>query len=196
MTPREPNLRALLDGVETVIAARATPDMAATAARVYERLTASVGFSTAAVVRQLPVCRHLDAIYSDMAAEASPLPEIASAFMALETRLNWTRRRTSTPTRQPFHDGHANATLIGPDGLERRDDVWMGVTLMAPGITYPDHSHPPEEVYVAFTDGEWWNAAMDWTEPGPGGLIYNPPAILHAMRSGGKPFLALWLLSI
>jgi hypothetical protein len=37
---------------------------------------------------------------------------------------------------------------------------------------------------------------MDWTEPGPGGIIYNPPGILHAMRSHAQPMLALWFLPI
>ena len=131
-----------------------------------------------------------------MALARSPLPEIASAFMALEPRLNWTRRKGADPANQPFYDGHANAILIGPGGIEERADALAGVTVMAPHITYPDHNHPPEEVYLAFTEGEWWNSEMDWTAPGPGGIIYNPPGILHAMRSGPKPFLALWLLPV
>ncbi len=28
-------------------------------------------------------------------------------------------------------------------------------------ITYPDHDHPPEEVYIALSPGDWWNAACD-----------------------------------
>jgi hypothetical protein len=42
--------------------------------------------------------------------------------------------------------------------------------------------------------GEWWNAEMDWTDPGLSGFIYNPPGIVHAMRAGTTPFLALWVL--
>ena len=32
--------------------------------------------------------------------------------------------------------------------------------------------------------------------PGPGGLICNPRGILHAMRAGHAPFLALWFLPV
>ena len=67
---------------------------------------------------------------------------------------------------------------------------------MAPHVTYVDHDHPPEEVYLALSPGEWWNTDMDWTDPGAGGLIYNRPGIRHAMRSGAAPFLALWFLPI
>jgi quercetin dioxygenase-like cupin family protein len=162
----------------------------------FNRLDETSGVANIMSAVRLPVCRYLDEAYANMAGAASPLPAIATAFAAIEGQLHWARRKGSTPDNQPFYDGHANAMLIGPGGLEERDDVMVGVSLMAPDILYPDHSHPPEEVYVAFTGGGWWNAGMDWTEPGPGGLIYNPPGILHAMRSGPEPFLAVWLLPL
>ncbi|MEI2807192.1 dimethylsulfonioproprionate lyase family protein [Albidovulum sp.] len=117
---------------------------------------------------------------------------VAGAFAALAPRLQW-RPRTSA-TDPAFRDAHANAMVLGPSGIELRDDVQIGATLMAPGTLYPNHSHPPEEVYLALTPGEWWNTRMDWTDPGPDGLIYNPPGITHAMRSGTAPFLAVWML--
>ena len=50
------------------------------------------------------------------------------------------------------------------------------------------------EVYLPMSAGEWRNTAMDWTDPGLKGFIYNPPGIVHAMRAGTTPFLALWVL--
>jgi quercetin dioxygenase-like cupin family protein len=131
-----------------------------------------------------------------LAVRHSPLPDLAAAFSAVEGDLRWYRRKNAEAVGQPFLDGHANAMLIGPGGLEERADVWVGATVLAPHIVYPDHDHPPEEVYIALSPGEWWNAEMDWTEPGPGGIIYNPPGILHAMRSHAQPMLALWFLPI
>ena len=61
---------------------------------------------------------------------------------------------------------------------------------------YPPHSHPPGEIYLPLSPGTWWNAGMDWTDPGVDGHIYNAPGILHAMRAGPAPFLALWALPI
>ena len=37
-------------------------------------------------------------------------------------------------------------------------------------------------------------ASGPWHEPGIGGLVYNPPNIVHAMRSAEGPLLALWFL--
>jgi len=94
----------------------------------------------------------------------------------------------------PFANGHANATLIGQGGLEERDDVWVGISLMAPNIEYPEHHHAPEEVYLVMSPGHWRQDRGEWFEPGIGGLVCNTPNILHAMRSGSAPLLATWCL--
>lgn len=165
--------------------------------RVFSRLGEREGSFRSAAAERLPVVHHtVEAALAALAAEASPIPELGRAFAAVETQLTWGRRRNADAVGEPFFGGHANATLVGQGGLEERADVWVGVTVMAPGIVYPDHDHPPEEVYIALSPGEWWNAEMDWTAPGPGGIIYNPPGILHAMRSHGEPFLALWFLPV
>jgi quercetin dioxygenase-like cupin family protein len=135
-------------------------------------------------------------VLKEAAAGPAHLAELVHAFAAIEPQLNWTKRTSEDPAHRSFNEGHANARIFGDGGIEERDDVQVGVTVLAPHVRYIDHDHPPEEVYVALSEGEWWNADMDWTEPGPGGLIYNPPGILHAMRSGAKPFLAMWLLPL
>ena len=139
---------------------------------------------------RLPVCSHIPAA---LTAYGGPL---AASFAAIEGQFDWRRRASATPADQPFYDGHANATIFGPGGLEDHPGLWIGATIMAPHITYPDHDHPPAEVYIPLTPGEWWNADMEWTDPGPTGFIYNPPGIKHAMRSGAAPSLALWVLPI
>ena len=193
---RDPHLQRLLDLSASVIRAASSAPVAKAAARIFSRLEERVGEPLAPPAERLGPCRQLAAIYARMARQATPLPQLANAFAALEPRLQWNRRKGAKPEDRNFYNGHANAMLVGPGGLEQRDDVWVGATVLAPDVRYIDHSHPPEEVYLAFTAGEWWNAAMDWTQPGAGGLIYNPPGILHAMRSGPQPMLALWLLPV
>jgi quercetin dioxygenase-like cupin family protein len=194
---REINLQQLLDAAQRIIAACGQERAVAAGERVFGRLAQSVGESVAAESSRLPACAHnIDAALAGLSALPSPLPDLASDFAAIESGLRWYRRKNAAAIGQPFLDGHANAMLVGPGGIEERDDVWVGATVLAPNIVYPDHDHPPEEVYIALSAGEWWNAEMDWTEPGPGGIIYNPPGILHAMRSHAQPMLALWFLPI
>lgn len=112
----------------------------------------------------------------------------------IEPQLIWKVRPGAEAHGEQFLNGHANATIIGSEGLEIRPDVWFGVSLMAPHTRYPDHRHSPEEIYVVLSDGQWRQGSNPWHEPGIGGLVYNPPNIMHAMRSRERPLLALWFL--
>lgn len=132
-------------------------------------------------------CRHL------AAARAETRPDLAEAFAALEPELEW-RTRAFADAPADFADYHANARLLGPDGLERRGELVAGFSLVAPGVTYPEHDHPPEEIYLVLSGGEWWQAGGAWHAPGPCGIVHNPPGIRHAMRGTSVPLLAIWFL--
>jgi len=96
-------------------------------------------------------------------------------------------------------DSHADAAIVGPepDALEQRSDVRVAISLMALGITYPDHRHLPEEVYIVLSEGEWRQESAPWRTPGIGGIVYNPHDIVHAMRSSrSSSLLAIWCLPV
>lgn len=144
---------------------------------------------------RLPVCAHLAQAADPDRQDTPSLKRLVTRFQALEPMLNWARRSGGlTQASANFVEGHANAVIVGPEGLERRSDVWLGVSLLAPEVRYPDHSHPPEEIYLALTDGAFRHGADGWVKPGPGGTFHNPPGILHTMRSGPQPLLAFWFL--
>jgi Dimethlysulfonioproprionate lyase len=142
---------------------------------------------------QLPVCRYLgDALATARTASAS-LARVADAFAALEPLLAWRPRPAGGPfASDNWLEGHANAMIIGPNGLEDRRDVAIGVSLLAPCVRYPDHNHGPEEVYLVLSPGRFQHGKSDWFEPGLGGTLYNRPHIKHAMASDEAPLLALW----
>lgn len=144
--------------------------------------------------RRLPVCSHLGAALS-VEMKDEPLHRFADRFEAIEPSLEWRRRSNCDGSEsENFFEGHANAMIVGPGGLEQRRDVWLGVTLMAPYVRYPNHDHAPEEVYLVLSDGEFRQAESAWFSPGIGGSFYNPPGIKHAMRSVDTPLLAFWAL--
>jgi hypothetical protein len=141
---------------------------------------------------RLPACDWLDAAlrYPD-----DRYRDLVDAFRSLEPALGWTRRAGLNGSER-FPDGHGNALIVGPNGLESRDDVWVGASLLEPDLTYPVHHHPPEEVYLVLSDGAWWKEGADWTSPGLGGTVYNTPDVLHSFRSSARPLLAIWALPI
>jgi hypothetical protein len=143
---------------------------------------------------RLPVCAHLDtALAVDPGTDT--LRTLLATFRAIEPSLEWQRRASFDETASAnFMDGHANAMILGPGGLENRTDVWLGASLLAPFVRYTDHAHAPEETYLVLSDGEFRQGEADWFTPGIGGAFYNPPWIKHAMRSGPAPLFAFWAL--
>jgi quercetin dioxygenase-like cupin family protein len=139
---------------------------------------------------------HLADALSRLPPEADDLVALGNSFRALAGDLDWAPRPAGADAPPSFRKAHANATLVGVDGLERRSDIRIGASLMAPGTTYPAHRHPPEELYLALSDGDWRNCDTDWWTPGTGGLVHNPPGIEHAMRAGEAPLFAIWCLLV
>jgi len=143
---------------------------------------------------RLPVCTHLDAALA-VAAQRPSLRRLVYAFRAIEPDLEWVRRASYDETASAnFVDGHANAMILGPGGLENRRDVWFGASLLAPRVRYTDHSHAPEETYLVLSDGAFRQGDGDWFTPGVSGSLYNTPFITHAMRSADTPLFAFWAL--
>ncbi len=121
------------------------------------------------------------------------LAKLVSMMLEFEPFLPWYKRPIDN--NPAVLAGHANAQIIGPQGLMVREDITVGVTLLAPGLTYPEHQHPPEEVYLVLSEGLWWQAGQPWQAPGVGGLVYNTHNVMHSMRSAQTPLVAIWCLN-
>jgi quercetin dioxygenase-like cupin family protein len=192
---RSPDLEFFLTSAEAVIRNGSGADgrVQAAAGRIFTALQ-TPHIRAKPPEARLPVCRYLPTALEHAGSQPDPVGALAKAFADIEPQLNWKARAGADPTDERFLNGHANAIIVGPEGLEIRPDVRIGVSLMAPHTRYPDHRHPPEEIYAVLSEGEWRQASNPWHEPGIGGLVYNPPDIVHAMRSTEAPLLALWFL--
>lgn len=125
------------------------------------------------------------------------LGNLVANFLAIEPSLVWAKRPGKNDTASAnFADGHVNAMILGPDGLEKRSDLLFGVSLMAPHVRYPDHNHAPEETYLVLSDGEFRQGQGAWFSLDVGGSFYNAPGINYAMRSLDTPLFAFWALLV
>ena len=119
---------------------------------------------------------------------------MVSSVIDLADDLPWYQRPVAN--NPSFMESHVNAQIIGPEGLEVRQDLIVGVTLMRPDIDYPDHQHEPEEIYLVLSEGNWRQDNIPWHTPGLGGLVYNPSNVFHGMKSLSTPLIALWCLPL
>jgi len=176
-----------LDLVGAEVLAATTAHTRSAGSRVAALLAEAPAPAETSPPQRLQVCRHLGSACAEMR------PNLAAAFKALEPALAW-RTRTLPNASSDFADGHASARVLDHTGLERRGGLVSGFSLVAPGITYPEHNHPPEEIYLVMSAGEWWQAGAGWRAYGSGGIVHNPPNIQHAMRAANVPLLAIWFL--
>ena len=163
------------------------------AERIFGALEASTGTIVPSEAEAPPACRHLSAAL-ERAREVTPIASLAAAFSDLAPELAWRRRPGAEAHGAAFSEGHANVLIVGPGGFEQREDVLVGASLVAPGVRYVDHRHPPEEIYIVMSEGEWYREGKGWYVPGAGGTVYHPPNVVHAMRAGAVPLLAVWVL--
>ncbi|MBX3530380.1 MAG: transcriptional regulator [Rhizobiaceae bacterium] len=165
---------------------------------IAEKIVADMRADTGAIDfnggTSLPVLDHLEAAFDSGRQMPGALERLADAFAALSPNLPWRRTGSARPEDRDFWDGHANVAIIGKGGVEDRPGFWIGASLVAPGIIYPDHSHSPEEVYLLISPGSFKHGGSGWTELAAGDTFHNVPGITHAMRAGAAPLLALWLL--
>ena len=188
-------MQAFLDTLAAALGERVPRDSAEAraAGRIFGALR-TIAAPSGTAPNRFPVVDHLPAAL-EAAAKAPPaVARHAAALDALTPQLIW-RRRQNAEDDPHFSAGHANSTIVGPGGIEDRSDVWVGISLLAPGVVYPDHRHSPEEIYLVMSGGDWQQNEGRWHTPGQGGIVYNPPGIVHAMRARPwAPLVATWCL--
>ncbi|MBT4042075.1 MAG: cupin domain-containing protein [Rhodospirillaceae bacterium] len=198
MPGREQGLQRFIDALEAGIRARAAdfPDAMSMVDRIFSALENAGEVNTENTPTRLETCRHLENAYDQARKGPEPFPELTDAFAALEPKFAWNRRAEAATVAGDFYDNHTNAMIVGNGGLETRQDVVIGVSLVAPGITYPRHHHPPEELYVVLSSGEWMQNDNPMVAKRSGDLVHNPSNAWHAMQATDVPLLAIWCLWI
>jgi Dimethlysulfonioproprionate lyase len=182
-------LRAAFDQSDSV------PEVMAVVQKVFQALQNDEGLPRTTPPKRLPVCGYLTEAEMPAQKASRVLSELVRAFNDVEPEINWAVRTAGgLNASDNWPENHANGMIFGPGGVEERSDVMMGASLLAPNVRYPDHSHPPEEIYLVLTPGRFQHGSSDWFTPGVGGTLHNVPSIKHAMASGDTPFLALWCL--
>lgn len=196
MTDRNEKLQRFIDATEAGIRARAThcPDAMLMADRIFSALQDPGGVDGKNIPARLAACGHLESALGQARNGPDPIPELADAFAGIEPEFAWYRRQEAAQVAEDFFNGHANAIIVGKGGLEVRQDVLIGVSLVAPEIHYPRHHHPPEELYVVLSSGKWMQDDNPLALKRSGDLVHNSPNAWHAMQATKEPLLAVWCL--
>lgn len=193
---RSQQLQKFLKATENAFTASgATTDALKVADKIFSMANAKSGLRANPDAVETPVCKHLGVALDVAKAKGGPVANLAHALESIAPHLKWGLRPNGENDDATFKACHANAVVIGKDGLEEREDIRIGMSLLAPETRYPDHRHPPEEIYTVLTPGEWKQGTDgEFKSPGIGGFVHNIPNIVHGMRSKDVPLLAVWSL--
>ena len=124
--------------------------------------------------------------------------EMIDQFHAVEDQLIWGQAPGYGVDNvgQDFLDNYCHALLTGPDGPLRCAFPLGAFVLFGPNTLYEDHSHAPNEVYLALTGGGQWRVGHhDWRKLEAGETVFIPSETLHAIRTDRTPLLtfSFWL---
>jgi histidine ammonia-lyase len=118
--------------------------------------------------------------------------DLRAPLATLAPSLRW--RQNPTYANADFLDGYGYCELLGPAGHLRDESMAIGLLLLAPRVTYPEHAHPATETYVVLGGrAEWRQGERDWRRRAPGERIEHASGEPHAMRTTAEPLLAAYL---
>lgn len=114
--------------------------------------------------------------------------DLGKRVLALSDELPWIPARKD-PT-------GADRALLPINDLFDLGDVIAGLVLVRPHSFYPEHSHPPQELYLTIEGTADWRfgGSTKWHEVAPDSVFYNPPAAMHGQRNGSLANLSLYVL--
>ncbi|MEZ5830012.1 MAG: dimethylsulfonioproprionate lyase family protein [Dongiaceae bacterium] len=93
-----------------------------------------------------------------------------------------------------FMAGYGYVEFAGPkEALFYASGIRVGLLLLGPGLHYPLHAHPAEEVYHPLTaDGLWRRGDEAWRTVPAGHAIHHPPMMPHESKATDRTLIALY----
>lgn len=168
------------------------PGVRAVLSRIADQDLSEENFAPLQPVR-LPACRHLP---EAVAAGLLVSSDLCSAIASIEDQLHWTQADNYSDDYldQPgFMANTAYAEIIGKKGFFRGSDFRLGLMLIGPRLHYRDHRHAAPELYWLLTGPiEYSRDRGDFAIVSTAETIWHDPDVIHAMKTGDRPLLAVW----
>ncbi len=123
----------------------------------------------------------------------SHLVELYNASRNAFGQVRWTEFYEEDEWSKPFLESFANGEGIGPDGRLQHNEVILGLFILGPNTTYPEHAHPAEEFYLVLSGNPEFKVGDNNFElKEAGSIVWHHSNISHAIRTGSEPFYAIY----
>lgn len=139
----------------------------------------------------LDCLRHLDRIEQCAGPETRPLTQFVADH---RNDFRWGQTYTASDFGKDFVDNYGWLEVFGTRGHFANDNVAAGFLILGPNLTYPDHHHIAEEIYIPLTGGTKWRMGDGgFGIRAAGEVIHHASNVNHAMRTGEEPLMALYI---
>lgn len=138
--------------------------------------------------RHLPCANFMD---DDATLKAQETHPFARAFLDASPHAYWRDTYAGTDIGSDFMDRFGCYCLIGPEGAYRSDQMLGFVVYMPPGLWYPWHQHPAEEMYLVLAgQAEFLREGAEPETLGAGQTSFHASNQPHAMETRDQSVLA------
>lgn len=139
----------------------------------------------------LPVLSFLSTI-AEQAEKVSK--QLAQLLEQYQSHLHFNQTYTVDDFGAEFLQQYGWLKLLGPDAYWHSDSLSSGFVLFGNDITYPEHWHVAEELYLPISGtADWYHEEYGWQTKLPGDVIYHSSNIKHAIRTTGEPLLLMYV---
>jgi hypothetical protein len=139
----------------------------------------------------LPVLHWLPELESDAPAFSR---DLVNDIDRAAPSMAWRRTYTEADVGAAFLQNYGWSEIVGTSGPLASERVACGFLVLGPRTHYPRHQHEAEEIYIPLVGtASWQQGDGGWGECAPGTVIHHDRNEPHAMRTGTRPLLALYL---
>lgn len=132
-----------------------------------------------------------DSLTAETGLYAHDLAGFRDAFIAAGQLAHWRETYKGTDIGQDFMDRFGCYALIGDGGPWASAQMNSFVVYMPPGLWYPWHHHPAEELYLVLAgEAEFLREGAASETLRPGDHCFHACNQPHAMRTGNHPVMA------
>lgn len=131
--------------------------------------------------------------------EPSSLPSLRNLSLAKDMKLakDFQKFANELPWRPSPRtvDKGKDMVVVAFNEMFEMENVAVGLIYVDVDRTYPEHNHPPAEIYFLISGTAKWRYGgnHDYQNITAGNMIYNHPFNWHGVKAGPTPVLALYL---
>jgi len=139
--------------------------------------------------RALPVTDRLPAL---LPLAGPKTAELTFAILAAAPHLTWRQSYSEDQVGAHYLANYGWFNLVASDGPYATPAIRISVGYWEQGLSYPQHHHAPEEIYVVLAgSARFESAGHAPIEAAPGQLIHHAPNQMHGFTMHAAPLLAM-----